>query len=74
MIPAIGLLVGLVIGLAAALAAAKIYASLLPGISPFDPIAIGAALLVLGAAAFGAAAIPARAAGRVDPAEILRQG
>ena len=67
-------LIGLVIGLGVALAAAKIYASLLPGISPFDPIAIGAALLVLGAAAFGAAAIPARAAGRIDPAEILRQG
>ena len=65
--------IGLAVGLAVALAAAKVFASLLPGVSPFDPSAIGSALLALGVAAYVAAALPSRAASRVDPATVLRQ-
>jgi ABC-type antimicrobial peptide transport system permease subunit len=67
-------LIGLAAGTAVALAVAKIFASLLPGISPFDPLAIGTSLVVLLAASLGAVLGPARSASRLDPAAILRTG
>jgi predicted permease len=67
--------VGLVIGLALALGAfGSIGAvrSLLPGISPLDPITFIADPVVLGLIALLASWIPGRRAGRVDPLVALR--
>jgi predicted permease len=67
--------VGLVVGLALALGAfGSIGAvrSLLPGISPLDPMTFVAVPIVLGAIALAASWIPARRAGRVDPLVALR--
>ncbi len=67
--------VGLVIGLTLALAAfGSIGAvrTLLPGISPLDPITFIAVPAVLAVIAFLATWIPARRAGRVDPLVALR--
>jgi predicted permease len=68
-------IVGLVIGLSLALAAfGSIGAvrTLLPGISPLDPITFIAVPALLAAIAFVATWIPARRAGRVDPLIALR--
>jgi macrolide transport system ATP-binding/permease protein len=67
--------IGLVIGLALALAAfGSIGAvrTLLPGISPLDPITFVAVPAALAAIAFLASWIPARRAGKVDPLVALR--
>ncbi|MGE0863718.1 MAG: ABC transporter permease [Vicinamibacterales bacterium] len=67
--------VGLAIGLLLALAAfGSIGAmrSLLPGISPLDPVTFVAVPVVLAAIALVASWIPARRAGRVDPLVALR--
>jgi macrolide transport system ATP-binding/permease protein len=67
--------IGLVIGLALALAAfGSIGAvrTLLPGISPLDPVTFVAVPVVLVAIAFLATWIPARRAGKVDPLVALR--
>jgi len=67
--------VGLVSGLALALGAfGSIGAvrTLLPGISPLDPITFTAVPVVLGLIALLASWIPARRAGRVDPLVALR--
>ena len=66
-------IVGLTVGLAAALAVSRIFASELPGISPHDPVSIGAAATTLLAAGLLAVAAPARRASRTDPASMLRQ-
>jgi macrolide transport system ATP-binding/permease protein len=68
-------IVGLVIGLSLALAAfGSIGAvrTLLPGISPLDPMTFVAVPLILAVIAALAAWIPARRAGRVDPLTALR--
>jgi predicted permease len=64
--------VGLVLGVAAAAAFGKVVASLLYGVSPWDPITLVGAPLVLAAVAFLATWLPARRASRVDPMEALR--
>jgi predicted permease len=63
---------GIVIGLLAALAVTKLLASLLVGVTSYDPITFltVAALLIL--SAFIACYIPAHRAMRVDPMEALR--
>jgi ABC-type antimicrobial peptide transport system permease subunit len=66
-------LVGVAIGLLAAAGAAQSIRSVLYGVSPFDPVAIGGMTVLLIAVAVLAALIPARAALRVDPAVTLRQ-
>jgi putative ABC transport system permease protein len=63
---------GLLLGLCGALAAARSFAGLLFGVGPADPLALLAALLVLGAVAALATLLPARRAARVDPAVALR--
>jgi ABC-type antimicrobial peptide transport system permease subunit len=68
-------IVGLVIGLTLALAAfGSIGAvrTLLPGISPLDPITFISVPVLLAAIALLASWIPARKAGRVDPLVALR--
>ncbi|HET7564444.1 MAG TPA: FtsX-like permease family protein, partial [Gemmatimonadaceae bacterium] len=64
---------GVVLGALATAGLARLLASLLFGVSPIDPIAFAAAsaaLLVIGVIA---AFVPARRAGKVDPALVLRE-
>lgn len=64
--------VGIAIGLALAFAATGFMRSLLPGITPRDPLTFIAVPLLLLAIATVAALIPARRAGAVDPIVALR--
>lgn len=64
--------VGIVIGLAASLAAAPLLRSMLPGITPSDPVTFVAVPLGLTIVALVAAWIPARRAAATDPAVALR--
>ena len=64
--------VGLLLGLAGALGTARFFAGLLFGVGPLDPVALLAAVLVLGAVALVATLAPARRAALVDPAVALR--
>ena len=66
-------IIGLVVGLAAALVCSRISASLLAGISPHDPLAIGLAATTLLAAALVAVVAPASRVAKTDPANMLRQ-
>ncbi|MDO8679640.1 MAG: FtsX-like permease family protein, partial [Acidobacteriota bacterium] len=66
MLAAIGLAIGLVIALGA-FGSIGSMRSLLPGISPLDPITFISVPIVLGLIALLASWIPARRAGRVDP-------
>jgi predicted permease len=65
-------IVGAVIGVAAAFAVSRILSSVLFGISPTDPIALLAAVGVVGSVAVVAAVVPARRASRVEPNTVLR--
>jgi predicted permease len=65
-------LLGSAIGVTASLLVARLLATLLYGGAAFDPIAFAGAPLVLGAAAWLAAYLPARRASRVDPLSALR--
>ena len=64
--------IGAGIGVALALAASRLIASVLYGIAPTDPIAIGSALTVLIGVALAAAYLPARRASQLDPTQALR--
>jgi predicted permease len=64
--------IGAGVGIALALAAGQLVGSVLFGIGPHDPLAIGSALAVLAAVALAASYVPARRALRLDPAESLR--
>jgi predicted lysophospholipase L1 biosynthesis ABC-type transport system permease subunit len=64
--------IGAVIGLAAALATSRLVSSLLFGVTPTDPLALGGACLVLLVAAGAAAYLPARRATSIDPVRTLR--
>jgi len=64
-------LIGLVIGLAAAYSLAPMISPLLYGVTPRDPVTFGVAAAALLGTAFFASWIPARRAGRVDPATVL---
>ena len=63
---------GIVAGLVLAASASHLLASLLYGVSPFDPLTFTAIPLLLTAVAVTAAWLPARRATRVDPSEALR--
>ena len=65
-------LAGVALGLPAAWAASQWTESMLFGLTPGDPMAIGAAIVLLMAAAQLAAYLPARRASRVDPLAALR--
>jgi ABC-type antimicrobial peptide transport system permease subunit len=64
--------VGAVVGIVAAAALARLMSSLLFGVSPLDPAAYVAALLVIVLAAALATYLPARRAAQPDPIETLR--
>jgi len=63
---------GAVVGLVVALATSRLLTALLFGVSPMDPIALGAACLVLLAVASVASYLPARRATSIDPVQALR--
>lgn len=63
---------GLAIGGVGVAAAARLLRTQLFGVPPFDPLAIGAAILVLLVCASVALLVPVRRATRVDPVTVLR--
>jgi predicted permease len=65
--------IGVVIGGGLSVWAAKFVGALLFGLTPRDPMTIGAAALMLAAAAFAAGWLPARRAARLDPTAVLRE-
>ena len=64
--------IALAIGTVLSLGVGQLIASLLFQVSPYDPIALGGAIFVLGTAALLACFFPARRATRVDPMTALR--
>jgi len=64
--------VGVGLGVALALAAGRLLEGALYGVSPRDPATLAGVTLVLLLAAAGAGYGPARRAGRLDPARVLR--
>jgi ABC-type antimicrobial peptide transport system permease subunit len=64
--------IGLAIGIPAALLLSRSLASLLFGLTPTDPATLAGVVLVLGAAALFAGALPAWRAARLDPLHALR--
>jgi putative ABC transport system permease protein len=64
--------IGATAGVVASAATGGLFASLLFGVAPGDPITIAAVSLAIVTVAAGAAWLPARLAARVDPAEALR--
>jgi predicted permease len=66
------MVVGLALGAVGVAAAARLLRTQLYGVPPFDPLAIGAAVLVLLVCAGVALLVPVRRASRVDPITVLR--
>jgi putative ABC transport system permease protein len=64
--------IGLAVGLVVALVSSHMFARMLAGVGPRDPVAIGLAVAVLIGSAVLAVMAPARRAARLDPANILR--
>lgn len=65
--------VGLAVGLVLAAAVSQVLRSQLYGLSPLDPVAYFAVLVLLALAALAAGMLPARRALRTDPVTTLRQ-
>jgi len=65
-------LIGGVVGLAGALALGTAAKSLLYELKGYDPLVMGASVIVLTAVAFGAGYLPALRASRIDPMAALR--
>jgi predicted permease len=63
--------IGAVIGVAAAVGVSQFLSSVLFGVSPFDPIALLGAVLVVVGVGLAAGGLPARRAARVDPNHTL---
>jgi predicted permease len=63
--------IGLAIGAIAALMLTRLMQGMLYGVSPNDPVTFAVALLLTGLVAMAASYLPARRAGRVDPASAL---
>jgi ABC-type antimicrobial peptide transport system permease subunit len=64
--------VGIAIGVGAALATSRLLGSLLYGLGPADPVALGAAAAALALTVIAASYLPARRASRISPAVVLR--
>ncbi len=65
-------LVGVAVGIALALASSRLVNSMLFGLKPTDPIALGAATAIMIGVALFAGWLPARRATRIDPMVALR--
>jgi ABC-type antimicrobial peptide transport system permease subunit len=65
--------VGIVIGTIVALVAGRATATLLFGVTPYDPLTLAAAVVLLALIAAMASYIPARRASRLNPLDALRQ-
>ena len=63
---------GLAFGFAASLMLARVLGTLLFGVTPRDPLTLGAAAVVLTGVAFLACYLPARRAAALDPLIALR--
>src|SRR5262249_48682075 len=63
---------GLALGLVGAFGVARLMAALLFGVTPHDPVAFLAGLLVLGLVAFVSVWIPSVRVTRIDPVKVLR--
>jgi hypothetical protein len=72
-IPTIVISAGVIIGFLLAFAAAQLFATLLVGVTPFDPLTFGAVAVILTIVAAVASYVPARRASRLDPLTALRQ-
>ena len=66
--------IGAGIGIGFALAASRLIGSLLFGIAPSDPFALGSAVALLIVVALAASSLPARRASQLDPTQALRYG
>jgi predicted permease len=64
--------IGLGIGIPAAIGAGYLMASQLFGVTPWNPLLLGGATVLLGLAALAAAGIPAQRAASTDPMQALR--
>jgi ABC-type antimicrobial peptide transport system permease subunit len=64
--------VGIIVGISAALGLTRLVKSMLYGVTPNDPVTLGAGVALLLAIALVAAWIPARRAASVQPMEALR--
>jgi len=65
--------VGSILGALCAIAASRFATALLYQVSPFDPLALLAAVALLGGASYVAAFIPAAQVAKTDPVAVLRQ-
>jgi len=65
---------GLLVGLGAVLLVGRLLSKMLYGVSPSDPLSVGAAALLLVSVAFLACYLPAHWASRIDPLVALREG
>ncbi len=63
---------GLGIGLGLAVVAGRLMSTILFGVSPLDPVALGGALAVFLLVAFASSFLPARRASGAEPARVLR--
>jgi predicted permease len=64
--------IGVIIGLASTLILARLIQSMLYGLKPYDPLTLGASMLILLLVAFIAGWIPAYRASQVNPIDALR--
>lgn len=64
--------IGITAGLIVCVALGRLIRGLLFQVTPYDPLVMGGAALLLGCVAIAAAWLPSVRAGRVDPANILR--
>ncbi len=67
------ILVGAAIGALGALAFARVLRTLLFGVEAFDPLTLGAVVVLIVGAGLAACYVPARRAARVDPVATLRE-
>jgi hypothetical protein len=64
--------IGLLLGLAGSLIATRLIRGLLFGVTPYDPVTLGAVSLVMAAVGVGACWLPAIRASRIDPMVAIR--